>query len=307
MDTYLNFKAFQTVARVGSFSAASREMGLAASVVTKRINQLEHQLGTKLFRRTTRELALTEAGHRYLHRSRGLIAEFDDLLKGSAHSPGQVEDFLRIKAPTSLSVLHLHKVFDAYQAEFPKVRLEIMLLDRSVDPILEGFDLSIGAHWSQTFTGVYEQALCPLRRVLCASHRYLSQRGVPAHPRDLLNHDTLAFIPTGNAWAFNGSHGAITVEVKPRLTSNDGQMLIGAAIHDGGIVLASTYMAQDFITSGQLVPLLTDFPVPDLWIKAVCPERRASSVAVRALLQRLETFLSPIPPWERSGGIDDRT
>src|SRR5687767_1391469 len=101
MDTYLNFKTFQVVARIGSFSAASREMGLAASVVTKRVTQLEHQLGATLFRRSTRELILTEAGHRYLHRSRALIADFDDLLKGASQSPGEVEDFLRIKAPTS--------------------------------------------------------------------------------------------------------------------------------------------------------------------------------------------------------------
>jgi DNA-binding transcriptional LysR family regulator len=299
MDTYLNFKAFQAVARIGNFSAASREMGLAASVVTKRVNQLEDQLGTRLFRRSTRQLVLTEAGHRYLHRSRALIAEFDDLLKGSPQSPGEVEDFLRIKAPTSLSVLHLRKVFDAYQAEFPKVRLEIMLLDRSVDPILEAFDLSIGAHWSQTFTGVYEKALCPLRRLLCASPRYLSRRGVPRHPRDLVDHDTLTFIPTGNVWVFNDRHGAINVEVKPRLTSNDGQMLVSAAVNGNGVVLASHYMAQHFIKSGQLVPLLAEFPIPDLWIKAICPERRAISVAVQALLQRLEAFLSPVPPWER--------
>jgi DNA-binding transcriptional LysR family regulator len=299
MDTYLNFKAFQAVARIGSFSAASREMGLAASVVTKRVTQLERRLGVSLFRRSTRQLVLTEAGHRYLHRSRALIAEFDDLLKGASQSPGQVEDFLRIKAPTSLSVLHLHKVFDAYQAEFPKVRLEIMLLDRSVDPILEGFDLSIGAHWAQAFTGVYEKALCPLQRLLCASPRYLSQRGMPRSPRDLVDHDTLTFIPTGNAWVFDNPHGPITVEVKPHLTSNDGQMLVSAAVNGSGIVLASRYMAQDFLSSGQLVPVLPDFPVPDLWIKAICPERRAASVAVQALLRQLEAFLSPIPPWER--------
>jgi DNA-binding transcriptional LysR family regulator len=68
-------------------------------------------------------------------------------------------------------------------------------------------------------------------------------------------------------------------------------------------LLASGYMAQAFIKSGQLVPLLTDFPVPDLWIKAICPERRAASVAVRALLQRLEAFLSPVPPWEEGAKV----
>jgi DNA-binding transcriptional LysR family regulator len=299
MDTYLNFKTFQAVARIGSFSAASREMGLAASVVTKRVTQLEHQLGARLFRRSTRQLILTEAGHRYLHRSRALIADFDDLLKGARQSPGEVEDFLRIKAPTSLSVLHLHKVFGAYQAEFPKVRLEIMLFDRAVDPILEGFDVSIGAHWVETFSGVYEKALCPLRRLVCASPDYLSRRGQPSHPRDLVNHDTLSFIPTGNAWAFDDRHGPITIEVKPRLTSNDGQMLVSAAVNGNGIVLTSQYLAKDLLKSGRLVPVLPDFPVPDLWIKAVCPERRRSSLAVSTLFQRLEAFLSPLPPWER--------
>lgn len=299
MDTYLNFKAFQAVARVGNFSAAAREMGLAASVVTKRVTQLERRLGAMLFRRSTRQLILTEAGHRYLHRSRALIAEFDDLMKGSPQSPGEVEDFLRIKAPTSLAVLHLRSVFDAYQAEFGRVRLEIMLLDRSVDPILEGFDLSIGAHWSGALTGVHEKPLCPLRRLVCASPEYLSRRGVPTHPRELVNHDTLSFIPTGNAWAFDHRHGPITVEVKPRLTSNDGQMLVSAAVNGSGIVLASRYMAKDFVRCGELVPVLTDFAVPDLWIKAVCPERRAGSPAVLALLERLEAFLSPTPPWER--------
>jgi DNA-binding transcriptional LysR family regulator len=302
MDIYLNFKAFQAVARAGSFSAAARELGLAASVVTKRVNQLEHQLGTTLFRRSTRQLALTEAGHRYLHRSRVVIADFDDLLRGSAQSPGEVEDFLRVKAPTSLGVLWLRQVFDAYQAEFRKVRLEIMLLDRAVDPVLEGFDVSIGAHWAQAFTGVYELPLCPLRRLVCASPDYLARRGRPEHPRDLVEHDCLSFIPTGNLWSFADRHGPIVIEVKPRLTSNDGQMLVSAAVNGSGLVLASYYMAKDFIRGGQLVPVLTNFPIPDLWIKAVTPERRAGSSAVRALLSRLKSFLSPVPPWERPEG-----
>lgn len=306
MDSYLNFKAFQVVARAGSFSAAARELGLAASVVTKRVNQLEHQLGTTLFRRSTRQLALTEAGHRYLHRSRSVIAEFDDLLRGSAQSPGEVEDFLRIKAPTSLGVLYLRQVFDAYQAEFRKVRLEIMLLDRAVDPVLEGFDVSIGAHWAQIFTGVYELPLCPLRRLVCAAPDYLARRGRPKHPRDLVDHDCLSFIPTGNLWSFEDRHGPIAVEVKPRLTSNDGQMLVSAAVNGSGLVLASYYMAKDFIRGGQLVPVLTNFPIPDLWIKAVTPERRAGSPAVRALLSRLESFLSPVPPWESAERCDGR-
>lgn len=296
MDIYLNFKAFQAAARAGSFSQAAREMGAAASVVTKRVNQLEQQLCVSLFRRSTRKLVLTEAGTRYLDRSRLLIAELDDLIRGSSQAPGDVEDFLRIKAPTSFTVLHLRPVFSAFQAEFQKIRLEVVLLDRIVDPILEGFDVSIGAYWPQSFVGVVERPLCPLPRLLCASPAYLARHGAPKAPRDLVHHDCLSFIPTGNAWSFVGPHGPITVAVRPRLTSNDGQMLADAAVNDAGIAIVSRYMANDLIRSGRLVPLLPDFPIPDLWIKAVSPQRRAMSPAVVALIDRVAAFLAAHPP-----------
>ena len=298
MDTYRNFKAFQAAARFGSFSRAARELGLAVSVVTKRVNQLEHQLQAVLFERTTRQLTLTEAGRDYLERSRPLLAEFDDLLKGPSRNPGDIGDFLRVKAPTSLTLFQLRKVFDAYQAEFRKVRLEIVLIDRAVDPVLEGFDVSIGAQWSRSFAGVLEKPLCPLRRIVCASPDYIAERGAPAHPRELIDHDCLSFIPTGNAWTFNDRHGPITIDVTPHLASNDGQMLVDAALDGRGIVLSSTYIVKEFVREGRLVPLLVDFPIPDLWIKAVTPIRRATAPAVVALIDRLDAFLSPVPPWE---------
>jgi len=298
VDTYRNFKAFQAAARFGSFSRAARELGLAVSVVTKRVNQLEHQLQAVLFERTTRQLTLTEAGRDYLERSRPLLAEFDDLLKGPSRNPGDIGDFLRVKAPTSLTLFQLRKVFDAYQAEFRKVRLEIVLIDRAVDPVLEGFDVSIGAQWSRSFAGVLEKPLCPLRRIVCASPDYIAERGAPAHPRELIDHDCLSFIPTGNAWTFNDRHGPITIDVTPHLASNDGQMLVDAALDGRGIVLSSTYIVKEFVREGRLVPLLVDFPIPDLWIKAVTPIRRATAPAVVALIDRLDAFLSPVPPWE---------
>ena len=299
MDTYQNFKAFQLAAKYGSFSRAARELGLAASVLTKRVNQLEHQLQATLFERTTRSLTLTEVGRTYLERSRPLLAEFDDLLRGPARDPGDIGDFLRIKAPTSLTLFHFRKVFEAFQAEFTNVRLEVMLIDRAVDPVLEGFDISIGAHWNLAFAGVVEKPLCPLQRIVCASPDYIARRGAPSHPRELGEHDCLSFIPTGNAWSFADRHGPFTIEVTPHLATNDGQMLANAAVEGRGITLISTYHVKDMLRTGALRPLLTDFPIPDLWIKAIAPARRASAPAVVALLERLEAFLSPVPPWER--------
>jgi DNA-binding transcriptional LysR family regulator len=299
VDTYLNFRAFQAAARCGSFSRAARDLGLAVSVLTKRVNQLEHQLQVTLFERTTRRLTLTETGRLYLERSRPLLAEFDALLKGPSLRPGEIGDFLRIKTPTSLTLSYLRRVFAAYQAEFSKVRLEIVLMDRAVDPVQEGFDVSIGAHWDLSFAGVVERPLCPLHRIVCASPDYIARRGAPEHPRDLTAHDCMSFIPTGNIWSFENRHGPIAIEVTPHLASNDGQLLLEAAVNGGGITVASTYIVKDLVQSGRLIPLLTNFPMPTLWIKAVSPARRAAAPAVVALIDRLEAYLSPVPPWER--------
>lgn len=298
MDTYLNLKAFQAAARYGSFSKAARELGLVTSVLTKRINQLEHQLRAELFERTTRRLSLTEAGRIYLERSAPLLAEFDDLLKGPLSHPGEIRDFVRVKAPTSLTALHLRQVFSSYQQEFGKVRLEVILMDRAVDPIQEGFDVSIGAHWNFTFAGVIERPLCPLHRVACASADYIEQHGTPEHPRDLRDHQCLSFIPTGNVWSFQDRQGLTAFEVNPHLASNDGQLLVDAAVNGLGITVASTYMVKDFVRSGQLIPLLEDYPIPLLWLKAVSPNRRVAAPAVQALIERLCAYLTPVPPWD---------
>jgi DNA-binding transcriptional LysR family regulator len=294
VDIYLNLKAFQAAAQHGSFSKAARQLGLAASVITKRVNQLEHQLKAALFKRSTRSLALTETGRRYLERTRPVIAGFEDLLRDPAGSSGDVEDFLRIKLPTSLTAFRLRDVIAAYQRDFPRVRLEIVLLDRAVDPVTEGFDLAVGAYWA-SFGGVEETLVCAIDRMICASPDYIAKNPSLRRPRDLAEHACLSYLPTGNAWAFKGKQGVITIELTPRLSSNDAQILIDAAVAGRGIALVSRYMVHDLIESGSLIPLLPDFPVPPIRITAVAPKRRAGEPAVRALIERLQGRLAQLP------------
>jgi DNA-binding transcriptional LysR family regulator len=291
MDTYLNFKAFQVAARRGSFSAAARELGLAASVVTKRVTQLEHQLKTVLFERTTRHLSLTEAGRRYLERSRLAIAGFEDLLRDAGSSSEEVEDFLRVKFPTSLTIFQLRDIVSTYRADFPRVRLEIVLMDRPVDPVAEGFDLAVGAYWA-TYGGVAETHLLTVDRVICAAATYIGGHTPLRHPRELAAHACLNYLPTGSAWTFKAKQGLVTVEVTPTLSSNDAQILIDAAVAGSGIALLSEYMVRDLLASGALVRLLPDFPIPSFQITAVAPIRRGAAPAVRALIERLRHTLA---------------
>ncbi|MDI2056931.1 MULTISPECIES: LysR family transcriptional regulator [Bradyrhizobium] len=291
MDTLVNLEAFLATADAGGFSAAARKLNIATSVVAKRVTQLEERIGTALFHRSTRQLRLTEAGQQYVHRARGVVADVGDLLSRMGEKQRDLSDHLRVKAPTSLTVARLADAFTIFQKQNGSVKLEIVMIDRPVDPVTEGFDLAIGA-FPHSFGGVVDEPLCRLPRLVCASPAYLKKHGMPKHPRDLVDHRCLSFLPTGPEWPFEGPRGRINIQVRPILSSNEGRVLAQSAIAGNGIALLSHYLVADALRDGALQPVLTDFPIPELWVKAAVPERRIDAAAVQALLKTLKRSLS---------------
>ena len=293
MDTLTNLQAFLATADAAGFSAAARKLKVSTSVVAKRVTQLEQQIGAALFHRSTRQLRLTVAGQEYVHRARSVVADVGDLLSRMGEKHHDLTDHLRIKAPTSLTIARLADVFSAFQSENPRLKLEIVLIDRPVDPVTEGFDVAIGA-FPHSFGGVVDEPLCPLRRLLCASPGYLKTHGMPNHPRDLVDHRCLTFLPTGPEWIFEGPRGRITVQVRPLLSTNEGHVLVKSAIAGNGVAFISHYLAADALREGALQVVLPEFPIPELWVKATIPERRFNAAAVQALLRQLKHSLSPV-------------
>jgi len=293
MDVLVNLQAFLATADAAGFSAAARKLNVSTSVVAKRVTQLEARLGIALFHRSTRHLRLTAAGQEYVHRARGVVADVGDLLSRMGEKDRDLVDHLRIKAPTSLTIARLADVFSAFQTQNPKLKLEIVLIDRPVDPVTEGFDIAIGA-FPHSFGGVVDEPLCRLKRLLCASPAYLEMHGTPRHPRDLVDHRCLSFLPTGPDWIFDGPRGRITVQVRPLLSSNEGHVLVKSAITGNGIAFISHYLAEDALRRGALQIVLPDFPIPELWVKATIPERRVKAAAVQALLRELKSSLLPV-------------
>ncbi len=296
MDTMQNLRAFLEVAQRGSFSAAGRRLGIATSVVAKRVGQLETRTGTRLFHRTTREITLTEAGQNWIARVRPMLDDLEELLANARSAGRELEGPLRVKAPTTLSILYIGAMLAAFQRMNPRVVLDVVLTDRPVNPAEEGFDLAL-AVFGSSFAGVADIPLCSVRRLVCAAPDYLSKRGVPAHPRDLATHDTLSFGPTGHAWVFSGPQGQVLVEVSPKLIANDGQLLLAGARAGNGIALLSEYIALPSIGTGELVTVLEDFPVPDIWLKALVPNSRMQVGRIQALLKFLKENFVPVPPW----------
>lgn len=299
MDTVENMKTFVAVVEAGSFSAASRRLGIATSVITKRVDQLEWRTGVRLFERSTRRLSLTAGGYRLLPEARRLVREVDDALAGAAGIAQPLKGQLRVKTPTSLTIACLGELIGQFQERYPFIDMVVVVTDRTVNPLFDGFDVAI-AMSPATFEGVTDVGLCPLERVVVASPAYLAAYGVPETPTDLRRHRLLNFEPTGLVWTFAGDKGPIALAVTPRLSTNDGHVLLNAALRGNGIALLSSYIVHAALRSGTLVRMLVDFPVPQYWIRASVPTGRRHHGPVQAFLTFLEDAFVPLPPWERA-------
>lgn len=286
MDTLSNLKAFVATAETGSFSAAARQAGLVPSVISKRIEQLEWRIRAPLFTRSTRKLTLTDVGERYLPVVRALVRQVEDALAGMAQASGELEGHIRIKIPTTLGVLNLSQLLNRFLAEQPMISMDIVLADRSVNPLEEGFDIAIGAR-PESYGQVKDHPLCPIRRRLCAAPDYLRRRGTPQVPAELMDHDCLVFATSGTRWEFQGPQGLVGVDVRPKIKSNDGLALCQASIDGMGVSLLADYLVAPSLAAGRLVELLPDHHLPTLWLKALVPANRIELPRIHTLLQWL--------------------
>lgn len=296
MDTLANLRAFVDVADTGSFTQAARRIGVAPSVLTKRVDQLEWRIQARLFTRSTRRVTLTEVGERYLPQVRELVRQTQETLDGMQRATGALEGTIRIKIPSTLGQLYLGALLNRFLVDQPRVKLEVVLADRSVNPVEEGFDLAIGAR-PESYGQVQDHPLCPIRRRLCASADYLARRGPPKTAADLLDHDCLVFATTGTRWELQGSQGIVGVDVAPRLKSYDGIALREAALSGLGIAMLGDYLVAPALRAGQLQEVMPHLRLPDIWLKALVPANRVEVPRIRALLDWLKQQLEPVP-WD---------
>jgi len=299
MNTLLNIKAFLLVARSGSFSAAARELGVAPSVVTKRITRLEDEMGAQLFVRSTRALALTPAGERLLPQYQRLVAELDEIIGATAAAERGIEGHLRVKGPTTLTSMYLGKMFCDFHAQNPGLTFEIVLLDRSVNPLEEGFDLVVGA-LPASYPNVMDVPLCPYRIVLCAAQSYIDTKGAPEHPTELIEHDCVTSVLMGTTWVFENPPSSVSVEVRSKLHANDTRVLREGALNGIGIAVLPHFLVAGDLASGALVELLPEFPIPSFWLKALIPRMKLNKPGVNELVEFLKTRMGPVPPWEKA-------
>ncbi|HWL27876.1 MAG TPA: LysR family transcriptional regulator [Burkholderiaceae bacterium] len=285
MDRFLEMQTFAAVVDAGSFVGAAEAMGVSKAATSRYVGELETRLGVRLLHRTTRRLSLTEEGKIFFARSKELLAELEEAEAEVTASSDAATGLLRINAPFTFGILHLAPLWGAFRALHPKVTLEITLADRVIDLVDEGFDVAIRIAILENSTLVSKR-LATTRMVLCASPQYLARRGAPRHPEELAHHDVIAYSywSTRDEWRFTGPDGAVSVQTRPCIYSNNGETCLAAALGHQGIILQPSFLVDRDLATGALVEVMPEYKSIELGIYAVYPTRKHVSAKVRALI-----------------------
>jgi DNA-binding transcriptional LysR family regulator len=297
MDRLDAMRIFVTVARLGSFAEAARQLRLSPSVATRSVAQLEDQLGLMLLTRTTRSLRLTDRGEIFLASCRQILTDMDDAERRARGENAEPRGELRIAAPIVFGRLHVLPVVNRILTEHSGLSVRLMLSDRNVNLVDGGIDIAIRIG-DLADSSLIAVKLGEVSRILIASPDYLKKRGVPKSLAALSDHDIIAFesIDATNEWRFDTDGKPVRVE--PRLIVNSADAAIAAAEAGIGIARTLSYQVREPVLGGRLIPVLQKFAPPALPISAIHSPRRVASANVAAFIKAARDHFrgSPVVP-----------
>jgi DNA-binding transcriptional LysR family regulator len=300
----LALRIFVEVMRRGSFAAVARDRNLAPSSISRAIATLEDDLGIRLFQRTTRQLAPTEAGRIYFERIEPIVDELERAQLMAADVSDQPRGTLRVTTPVTFGQIVIIPLLPELTATYPELSLELLMTDAMVDLLAERVDvaLRLGRLADSGFTA---HRLCDMAFAVCASPGYLERRGRPRTPGDLERHDCLVFLMGGyrTRWRFRSRKGAITeVPIHGRCVISNALALRECAVAGMGPVLLPRWVVARELRSGALIDLFpghdvtaTDFDSA-AWL--LYPSRAYLPLKVRVFVDFLKQRFQGRPPWE---------
>jgi DNA-binding transcriptional LysR family regulator len=300
MDRFLAIEAFVRVAESRSFAEAARQLRVARSVVTARIQQLEAHVGAPLFHRNTRSVQLSELGQAFLRDCTELVGRTNEVVDQMREVTTSPAGRLRVHALPGFVLGHLARVLQEFQAAHPLIALEMIVNDAAIDPVKEGFDCAL-----QLFPPRSEELvarrLFPVRRVFCASAAYLRRHGTPRHPHDLLGHRIgwYSGYPTRERIGFRHASGAtVALELKPLLLTNSVHLLREYALEHAGIVCLPTLVASQAVLDGALQLVLAEHQLSGFALSAYYPATLRSAIKLTLFIETLQKSFAGTPPWD---------
>jgi len=300
MDRLLSMRVFQRVVDLGGFASAARALDMSPATVTRLFGDLEQHLGARLMQRTTRKLALTEAGELYLLRVRGILNEIDDAEAAVGSSTQELQGTVHVLASPVLASYVIAPLVAKWRTRHPKVALDI-----SVDPFpqlrVEEFDVTFMSVDEGYDASVVARPLSTSEWILCAAPSYLQRNGIPLQPQDLERHDYLKFARQQGGGSSNrrlrlrpqqGTGEPVDVDMPIALQSISLDVLYRATLDGAGIAVLSRLLVAPHLASGALVHLLPEWIYGLATVYAAVPSRKLIPARTRAFL----TFLSELLP-----------
>ncbi|RWK44636.1 LysR family transcriptional regulator [Mesorhizobium sp.] len=278
-----DLRTFVEVADAGGVAPAARRLGLAKSIVSRRLTRLEEALGAQLLSRTTRGSALTEAGAAFREHAMRVVAELE-AAQETLSPEGEVRGLLRIAAPLSFGITRLPPIFAELARRHPLLHLDTSYSDRFVDLVGEGFDCAIRLGMLRD-SSLIVRRIRAFRARLVASPGYIAAHGTPQTLTDLAHHQ--AVTRKGEVWPILDGDNTVTVRPRGRFTADNGEAVLAAALAGVGVAALPDFLTETHIAAGSLVPLLERYTTPELGMFVVRPPGAFPSRKVRVLIDIL--------------------
>lgn len=290
MDKFESMKAFTAVVEAGGFAAAARKLQLSRSQVNKFVINLENYLGVQLFYRTTRKVTPTDNGRAFYHRCIDILSNLEEAELAVSQQSQQPKGILKINAPMSFGISFLGAKVAEFMTDYPDIEIQLTLEDRFIDPISEGYDLTIRLGSQPQSSNLVVNHIKTLPRLICAAPNYLETKGFPQDVKDLRHHNCLhyGYLSTGCQWSLIRDGEERKVNVRGIFCSNNGEVLRDAAVKGLGIVMLPDFILQPALERGELQVILPDYQVTNLSLWVIYPLNRHLSTKVQLFTQFLQ-------------------
>ena len=298
MDKLEGMRVFVEVVNQQGFAAAGRQLGLSRGVVNNLIIRLEKELGIQLLQRTTRQVSPTDAGRSYYERCLNILADVEEAEFAITQLHAEPKGTLKINAPMSFGTMYLGSAIAAFMLKYPELLVQLTLSDRFVDPIAEGFDLTVRISQQARAEGLVTEPIAPIELAIAASPKYLEKRGIPTNPQELKHHDCLHYgqLGVGLSWPlFDQYNKPISAAITPHFSSNNGEILVEAAIQGLGIVRLPTFFIKDALKTGEIQCILQEYKHPTYKVYVGYAPNRFVSVKIQLLTDFLKQWFQLLP------------
>ncbi|MDG5501293.1 LysR family transcriptional regulator [Marinobacter sp. BGYM27] len=291
MGNWEGVTEFVAVAETGSFTVASKQLGISTAQVSRQVSALEKRLATRLFYRTTRKVSVTDAGQTYYQHCRPVLDGLEEAERALSQLQSEPRGKLKITAPTLYGESRIAPLLNNFVARFPELDVQFSLTNQKVDLVEGGFDLAIRLGKLES-SSMMAKRLASRHQYVCAAPDYIATHGKPRTLTDLAHHNCL--LGTLDYWRFQENGHERVIRVHGNIRCNSGQVLLDAALKGLGIVqLPDTYI-EPYISKGTLISLLQDFQPSDEGVWAIYPHNRHLSPKVRLLVDYLGESLQSL-------------